>query len=64
MSFFTAWEPAYASKIIEFLSVATSMDSVTIFVVHAVASLIVIRTYLSWVMGEKYTSGFLLHPPG
>ncbi|KAI8094596.1 nucleoporin protein Ndc1-Nup [Thamnidium elegans] len=61
---FTVWEPTYSSNIAEFLSVCTSSDNLLILAAHIISSLVVICSYFSWIMEEKYTLNFLLQPPG
>lgn len=58
------WEPTFPSYITEFISCYTSLDSLCLVGFYTASSLVIIRTYFSWIMGEKYTSEFLLQPPG
>ncbi|KAI8049991.1 nucleoporin protein Ndc1-Nup [Thamnidium elegans] len=60
---FTVWEPTYSSNIAEFLSVCTCTDNLFVLIVHVSTSLVIICSYLSWIMDEKYTSSFLLKAP-
>ncbi|KAI7888681.1 nucleoporin protein Ndc1-Nup [Mucor mucedo] len=60
----TIWQPVYPSRLATVIVNCISLDNLFLFIIHAIGNLVVIRTYLYWMMSEKYTAGFLLNIPG